>query len=187
MSLDALADDIAAAAKSEAKALIAAAEAEAAEILAQASTEAQQIETEVMSKAEREAVLLSKELFASAKQGNQKRILIARRVELDRTQDELKELVGSAKLTGRAKLIRKLLGQAQAANEKGMVLRPVAFDRNVIEKEAKGFKLGSDVSGLGGFTLENADGTISLDFRFESELDSAWNDNLGEVRESLFS
>lgn len=186
MSLDTLADDIDTAAKAEAEVLITEAEAQAADIQAEATALAEQMEGNLLKQAEREAALLSRELSASARQGNQKRLLIARRVELDRTQDEIRELVGSAKLTGRTKLIRKLLIEADPANEKGMLLRPVGFDRQVIAKEAKGFDIGPDVDGLGGFTLENEDGTISLDFRFEGRLENAWNENLAEIRETLF-
>jgi vacuolar-type H+-ATPase subunit E/Vma4 len=65
-----------------------------------------------------------------------------------------------------------------------MVLHPVAIDRKALT--GQGFDLGDDVDGLGGFTLESADGSIVLDFRFDSRLEDAWKSNLGAVNEAMF-
>ena len=186
MSLDALADKIASSAQKEVDAIIAEAEAEASKINEETNNEAAKVMEDIISKAEKEAKLIGTELAASAKQSNQKEILISKRKELDKTWTELLDIVGSAKLPNRGKMLKSLLSEAKKVATKGMVLRPVEIDRKVLEKESKDFKIGTDVTGLGGFTLESADGTISLDFRFENRLESTWDENLGAIRDCLF-
>jgi len=186
MSLDALAKKIASSAKEEVDAIIAEAEAEASKINEATMSEATKAMEDVISKAKKEASLMGTELAASAKQSNQKEVLISKRKELDKTWTELLEIVGSAKLPNRGKMLKSLLSEAKKVSTKDMVLRPVGIDRKVLEKESKDLKIGSNVSGLGGFTLESGDGTISLDFRFESRLEATWNDKLGAIRDCLF-
>jgi vacuolar-type H+-ATPase subunit E/Vma4 len=42
------------------------------------------------------------------------------------------------------------------------------------------------VSGIGGFVLESADGSIVLDYRFDGRLDEAWVAALPAVNTVLF-
>jgi len=185
MSLDALADEIAAQAKAEAKALTDAAKKTAKSVKKEAEAEVTDIRDSLMSRAERESTQLSTELVASSRQNNQKRKLIAKATELDATWNAVKAEVGSAKLAGRASLLKTLVAEAKDAGA-GMKLRPVSIDRKALEMEAKGFDFGDDVDGLGGFTLESTDGSIVLDYRFDSRLEDAWKANLGSVNEALF-
>jgi len=185
MSLDALADEIAAQAKAEAKALTTEAVNTAKSVEKEAEAEVAEIRDALMSRAEREASQLSTELVASSRQNNQKRELIARASELDATWEAVKAEVGSAKLSGRAALIKALVADAKKEGS-GMTLRPVSIDRKVLEKEAKSFDFGADIDGLGGFTLESTDGSIVLDYRFDSRLEDAWKTSLGTVNDTLF-
>ena len=185
MSLDALANDIAAQAKAEAKAITDAAKKTAKSVKKEAEAEVADIRDSLMSRAERESAQLSTELVASSRQNNQKRELIAKATELDATWDAVKAEVGSAKLAGRAAIIKALVAEAKDAGA-GMKMRPVSIDRKALEKEAKGFDFGDDVDGLGGFTLESTDGSIVLDYRFDNRLEGAWKASLGSVNEALF-
>ena len=185
MTMKKLADEIAAAAKAEADEIIKKANDEAAEIIAAAQSEADGITSGNAVKSKREADKLGLELVASAKQANQKLQLIARREELDSTYESLKDQVGSASLKGRSALLKKLLAKATAEAGKDMILRPVAMDRKALAAETS-YKLGDDIEGLGGFTLESKDSSVSLDFRFDGMLESAWNDLLGQVSDALF-
>ena len=147
MSLEALADEIAAQAKAEAKALKDEANKTAKSLNKEAEAEVSEIRETLVSRAEREATQLSKELVASSRQDNQKRELIARAKELDATWDAVKAEVGSAKLSGRAALIKALVSEAKKEGD-GMTMRPVSIDRKALEKEAKGFNFGADIDGL---------------------------------------
>jgi vacuolar-type H+-ATPase subunit E/Vma4 len=46
--------------------------------------------------------------------------------------------------------------------------------------------MGDDIDGLGGFVLESKDGSMVLDYRFDSRLEAAWRASLGTVNASLF-
>ena len=186
MTLDALAKEIAAAARKEAKALTDAAKAEAKETLSEAKEEAQAMRDQVMQKAERDCAQNRTETVASARQFNQKRMLIARREELDATRESVCEQGGSARLKGRADLLKALVKEAKGEADADMVLRPAAIDRSALQKIGSNFDIGDDVSGIGGFVLESADGSIVLDYRFDGRLDEAWVAALPAVNMVLF-
>ena len=183
MTLDALANEIAAQAKAEAKSIIAAAKQQAEEIEDEAKAVASSFSSDMKARAERESAQLSVEVVASAKQANQKHLLIARREELDETWNSIRVSVASPDLKGRSDVLSALLAEASKSGE-GMLLRPVSTDRKALEKG--NFSLGDDVEGLGGFVLESKDGSIVLDYRFDSRLEEAWNANLGTVNKTLF-
>lgn len=183
MTLDALANEIAAQAKAEANSIIAAAKQQAKEIEGEAKAVASSFSSDMKARAERESAQLSVEVVASAKQANQKHLLIARREELDETWNSIRVSVASPDLKGRSDVLSALLAEASKSGE-GMLLRPVSTDRKALEKG--NFSLGDDVEGLGGFVLESKDGSIVLDYRFDSRLEEAWNANLGTVNKTLF-
>ena len=183
MTLDVLAKEIATQAKAEAALIIADAKQQAKKIEDEAKSEAMKFSQGVQSRAERESAQLSVELVASAKQANQKHLLIARREELDETWNSIRVSVASPDLKGRSDVLSALLAEASKSGE-GMLLRPVSTDRKALEKG--NFSLGDDVEGLGGFVLESKDGSIVLDYRFDSRLEEAWNANLGTVNKTLF-
>ena len=183
MTLDALANEIAAQAKAEADSIIAAAKQQAEEIEDEAKAVASSFSSDMKARAERESAQLSVEVVASAKQANQKHLLIARREELDETWNSIRVSVASPDLKGRSDVLSALLAEASKSGE-GMLLRPVSTDRKALEKG--NFSLGDDVEGLGGFVLESKDGSIVLDYRFDSRLEEAWNANLGTVNKTLF-
>ena len=183
MTLDALANEIATQAKAEAELIIADAKQQAKKIEDEAKSEAMKFSQGVQSRAERESAQLSVELVASAKQANRKHLLIARREELDDTRETIRSSVGSPDLEGRSKILSGLLSEA-SKNGGNMILRPVSTDRKALEKSD--FALGDDVEGLGGFILESKDGSIVLDYRFDSRLDDAWKENIREVNNILF-
>ncbi|MDP6907216.1 MAG: hypothetical protein QF440_07370 [Candidatus Thalassarchaeaceae archaeon] len=186
MSLKALSEEIETRSKSEAKAIADAAKKQAKGLKKEADSEVAEIRDQLLARAERESAQLSNELVASARQNNQKRELIAKAAELDATWEAVVAEVGSAKLKGRADLLKALVAEAKKAGSKDMKLLPVSIDRKAIEKVAKGFDIGNDVDGLGGFMLESNDGSVVLDFRFDARLETAWKSSLGDVSSKLF-
>ncbi|MEC7744502.1 MAG: hypothetical protein VX865_05350 [Candidatus Thermoplasmatota archaeon] len=183
MTLDALAAEIASQAKAEAKSIIDAAKAEAKRIEDDARQQAAAAASEAEMRASRDSEQLSVEVVASARQANQKRALIARREELDLTWASVMEQVGSSDFKGRSDMIASLLEEADGADS-DMVLRPVTTDRKALSSSK--FSLGEDIEGLGGFVLESKDGSMVLDYRFDSRLEDAWKASLGAVNAALF-
>jgi V/A-type H+-transporting ATPase subunit E len=186
MTLETLANDIAAAAENEAKALIADAKAEAKTLLADAEAKANTLRDEAQQRAEKEAVQIARETVASARQSNQKDILIARRKVLDATLDAARQHIADPGMKGRAALLKSLLGESKKLAKGKFVIRPVEIDRAAISKEAGDRKMGESVDGLGGFILEAEDGSVSFDMRFDNMLERAWSNQLSAVNETLF-
>ena len=183
MTLDALAAEIASQAKAEAKSIIDAAKAEAKRIKNDAKEQAAAATSEDEMRASRDSAQRSVEVVASARQANQKRALIARREELDMTWGAVMEQVESPDFEGRSDMIASLLEEANKADS-DMVLRPVSMDRKALSSSK--FSLGDDIEGLGGFVLESKDGSMVLDYRFDSRLEAAWRASLGAVNTALF-
>ena len=105
MTLDALANEIDNQAKAEAKSIIDSAKAQAKAIEDEARDQATSLSSEMTERAERESAQLSVEVVASAKQANQKHLLIARREELDETWKSIRESVASPDLEGRSECL----------------------------------------------------------------------------------
>jgi len=186
MTLETLAKDIAAAADSEANALVADAKAEAEQLMAEAEAKATTLRNEAQQRAEKEAEQIARETVASARQSNQKDVLIARRKVLDATLDAARQHIADPGMKGRAALLKTLLANSKKLAKGKFVIRPVEIDRAAISKEAGDRKVGESVDGLGGFILEADDGSVSFDMRFDNMLERAWAGQLSAVNETLF-
>ena len=187
MSLDKLAKKIAGNTRSEAARIIGDAKSEARNINSAAQQEATTIVEQLIQNAEQEAGQLGTEMSAAARQHNQKRMLIARREELDTTWQSVKSVVGSAGMKGRVSVLKTLMASAVKQDSGKGVLHPVAIDRKVLEDLGRKFTIGDDIDGLGGFVIESDGGAVSMDYRFESRLEAAWGNNLAAIAETLFS
>ncbi len=186
MTLETLANDIAASADAEVKALIDEAKAEAKQIIDEANNRASSITEEANSRAEREASQLSREVVASARQANQKAILIAKREAMDATHAAVKEQLADPGFKGRASMLKSLVAKANKVASTEFIIRPVEVDKKALTDLKGKRKLGQTVEGLGGFILEAADGSVSYDMRFDTLLETAWSQSLSEVNKILF-
>lgn len=186
MTLETLAKDIAASAEADIKALIDEAKNEAKKITDEAKDKASKITEDANTRAEREASQISREVVASARQANQKAILIAKREAMDSTHAAVKEQLADPGFKGRASMLKSLMAKADKMATSDFVIRPVEVDRKALGDLKGKRKVGESVDGLGGFILEAADGSVSFDMRFDTMLDTAWNQSLSEVNKILF-
>jgi len=186
MSLDKLASEIESMAKAEAKVVSKEANAEAKRIGDEVKDSVAEYRDAAITQAEKMSDRIAVESIAAARQRNQKRLLVARREELDSTWSEVMSQVGAADLKGREDVLESLVQKAIAESGDGMVLRPVAVDREILSRYSERFQIGEDTDGLGGFVLESQDGSILMDYRFEGRLRDAWDASLGEVSNTLF-
>ena len=186
MTLETLAKDIAKSAEAEASAMVKAANEEAKAILAEATSKSDAIRSEASTRTEREASQIAREVVASARQANQKEILVARRKVLDETLQSASDTLGSPKLSGRASLLKSLMAKADKIGGDDYSIRPVEVDRKALSELSGKRKVGDAIDGLGGFVLESPDGSVSYDMRFDTLLESSWNDQLAEINSILF-
>jgi vacuolar-type H+-ATPase subunit E/Vma4 len=186
MTLETLAQDIAKSAEAEASAMMDAANDEAKAILADANAKSASIRTEASTRTEREASQIAREVVASARQANQKEILVARRKVLDETLQEASDELGNPKFSGRASLLKSLMSKADKIGGNDYTVRPVELDRKALSELAGTRKVGEAIDGLGGFVLEAPDGSVSYDMRFDTLLHASWNAQLAEINSILF-
>ena len=186
MTLETLAKDIAASAEADVKALIDEAKNEAKKITDEAKAKASKITEDANTRAEREASQISREVVASARQANQKAILIAKREAMDSTHAAVKEQLADPGFKGRASMLKSLMAKADKMATSDFVIRRVEVDRKALGDLKGKRKVGESVDGLGGFILEASDGSVSFDMRFDTLLDTAWNQSLSEVNKILF-
>ena len=192
MSLDKLASEIESMAKAEAKVVSKEAKAEAKRIGDEAKDSVAEYRDAAITQAEKMSDRIAVESIAAARQRNQKRLLVARRAELDATWSEVMSQVGKADLKGRENILESLMEMATAESGDDMILRPIAVDRKILTAfsenhgEYHDFQIGGDIDGLGGFVLESPDGSVLMDYRFEGRLRDAWEASLGEINNKLF-
>ena len=192
MSLDKLASEIESMAKAEAKVVSKEAKAEAKRIGDEAKDSVAEYRDAAITQAEKMSDRIAVESIAAARQRNQKRLLVARRAELDATWSEVMSQVGKADLKGRENILESLMKMATAESGDDMILRPIAVDRKILTDfsetfgEYHDFQIGEDIDGLGGFVLESPDGSVLMDYRFEGRLRDAWEASLEEVNKILF-
>ena len=192
MSLDKLASEIESMAKAEAKVVSKEAKAEAKRIGDEAKDSVAEYRDAAITQAEKMSDRIAVESIAAARQRNQKRLLVARRAELDATWSEVMSQVGKADLKGRENILESLMEMATAESGDDMILRPIAVDRKILtafsenQGEYHDFQIGEDIDGLGGFVLESPDGSVLMDYRFEGRLRDAWEASLGEINNKLF-
>lgn len=142
--------------------------------------------SESNSRAEREAGKIAKEVVASARQSNQKQILIARRKALDSTHGAVRGQLSDPGFKGRASMLKSMMAQANKMAGTDYVIRPVEVDRKALDGLSGKRKIGVSVDGIGGFILEAPDASISYDMRFDTLLESTWNESLASVNSILF-
>ena len=187
MSLDKLASEIESMAKAEAKEITDDAKAEAKRISGEAKESVKEYREAAIAQAERMSEQVAVESIAAARQGNQKRLLVARRAELDATWSTVKSECHPS-IEYRVEVLHHLLEKATAESGEDMILRPVATDRQDLQglTAIRKHEIGEDIDGLGGFVLESPDGSVLMDYRFEGRLRDAWEASLEEVNKILF-
>jgi vacuolar-type H+-ATPase subunit E/Vma4 len=104
---------------------------------------------------------------------------------LDETLAATRAELGSAKMKGRASLLKSLMAKADDLG-KDFNVRPVEMDRKALTELAGKRGMGDAVDGIGGFVLEATDGSVSYDMRFDTLLETSWKDQLSSMTTILF-
>ena len=186
MTLEQISEDVRKEAEAKASEIEAQAAAESKNIIDAAKKEAQEITAAAEQKAQRDSEQIAREVVASARQLNQKEILIAKRKAMDSTFDAAKTTMGDVKMSGRESLLKSLMAEAKKVGGKGFTIHPATIDKASISKLAGDFEMGSEIDCLGGFVLTSKDGSISFDMKFDTLLDNAWNAQLSTINTILF-
>jgi V/A-type H+/Na+-transporting ATPase subunit E len=184
MALEKVVGNILETANTEAAARIATAEKERATILHQADEtiankkKAQEKELEIALKRLRQQEISSAELEAKGI------VLNAKKEVLDRSyQETLKDLVSMSE-TEKTKVYQKILAEAKKIISKPKVICPKGESR-LIQKDNEITSV-TETDMAPGLILESQDGTVRLDYRFNTVLGSVWEKELKNVSNVLF-
>ncbi|MFO7710620.1 MAG: V-type ATP synthase subunit E family protein [Candidatus Woesearchaeota archaeon] len=166
--------------KAERQKIISDAKAKAKEIVEAAEAEARQEEEQRMKALENQLASKRTQEVASAKLEQKKQKLIARKEMLDKVFEEASNKLPK-KLTQAKR--KKLLGDLFKSAQKEITVAKVYCkdaDAKLLDTEHKKMNM------LGGFIAENKDGTISVDYRFETLLEEIRGRYLADINRILF-
>jgi len=186
MTLEQISEDVRKEAEAKVSEIEASAKAESKKLIDEAKKQADEIRLNAETKAQREAEQIAREVVASARQSNQKEVLIAKRAALDAAFDMAKASISDVKMKGRESLLKSLIAEAKKVGGKGFILHPAEVDKASLSKLSGDFEVGETIQCMGGFILSSNDGSVSFDMRFDTLLERAWSDNLASINNILF-
>ena len=180
MGLEAVKDEIIANAKEQKEALIAEAKKEAQRIMKEAESRVAEFKEKAETEAKKLIEMMKRQETASAELESKKLILEAKKEAVESVFNEARKRV--EKLSGKQKEehMNRLLEKAK----KDIEVTKVYCSKNDA-KLVKGFKAEhSDI--IGGLIAENADGTVRVDYSFDTLLQDIKENELQKISRLLF-
>ncbi|MGM5487539.1 MAG: V-type ATP synthase subunit E family protein [Nanobdellota archaeon] len=153
----------------------------AKEIVSQAENEARQEEERRMEELEKQIDFKRTQEIASAKLEQKKKKLMARKEMLDKVFTSVPPRLGK-KLTAAKR--KKLLQSLLKAAEKEIAIARVHCNTTDAKHISVDEKQTTDM--LGGLIAENKDGSVRIDYSFETLLDEVKNQYLADINRILF-
>jgi V/A-type H+-transporting ATPase subunit E len=183
MGLDDVAEEILSAGRAAAGAVVREAEAEAARITAEAGERARSVVAEKLQQAERRARQMRvQELASSELEGKRARLVMER---------ELLEAAAAQAREAIAALPRdqdeRLLGRILAANPVSGYRVHSAQKNEAFLRAMPSVDYAGNVNCLGGILFESRDGTVRMDFTYDTMLRDLVERNMKEIARILFS
>lgn len=157
---------------------------EAKEILSDAKARAEKTLAERQAAAERDAGRIRVQETARAEFEAKKEVLYAKRALLVRLKEEALEGLRTASADQRKAWLSKLVKKAEAQIPEGIV--HVRSEDKDLVAGLTDLKVEGDLDAAGGLVVDSADGTMSIDYRFESLLEDAWPEVLRQESPKLF-
>jgi V/A-type H+-transporting ATPase subunit E len=183
MGLDKVVKDISDKTETESKAIAAKAAAEAAGIKKNAEAEATQIVAAELAKADQSISRMRQRELSSAK-------LDIKKSKLNAEKDVLADVHASfvkqlSALPGEKKvdIIQKLIKLAKKDIPAGKIYTNAA-DADLVK--GSGYTYGGNINCLGGILVTSEDGSINLDYTFDSILEDVWTSSMKQISDILF-
>lgn len=182
MGLEAIVKEIKAKGKAEADKISKEAKKEASQIIADAQSRAEKI-----AEAKKEAVAaeiqrLKQQELSSANLEVKRSLLNARKEVLDIVYDKSVEGVKNFPADKNKELLKVIIEQNEAGNSK---IYSRSEDKAVVKKLTK-LKHAGEIDCIGGVVIETEDGTVYLDFKYDTILKDTSEQSLKQVSDILF-
>jgi V/A-type H+-transporting ATPase subunit E len=183
MGLDKVVKDISERSEAEAREIGARAAAEAASIKKSAEAEAGQIYASEMAKADVDISRMRQREQSSAKLDVKKSKLNAEKDVLVDVRADFAKGLSTLSAEKRAGTIRKLVALARKEITAGKIFTNAA-DAGLVA--GSGYEYGGNIDCLGGILVTSADGTVNLDYTFESIMEDVWSESTRSISDMLF-
>lgn len=183
MGLNEVAEEILSAGRTAAAAVIAEAEAEAARLTGEARERARAVSAEKLRQAERRAGQMRvQELAAAELEGKRARLAMEREM-LEAASEQARASIGALPKEQDERLLLRLLAKNSAPGYRVYSARKnEPFLRAMPSVEYAG-----NISCLGGVLFESRDGTVRMDFTYDTMLKDIVDHNMKEIARILFS
>jgi V/A-type H+-transporting ATPase subunit E len=181
MGLDKVVKDILDKAEVESKNIGAKAAADAA--AEKQSAEAQAREIAEMSKADLAIPKMRQRELSSAKLDVKKAKLNAEKDVLAEVHAEYVKRLAALPREKKVDIINKLIGMARKEIPAGKIYTNAA-DSDLVN--GSGYEYGGNINCTGGIVVTSSDGSVNLDYTFDSILEDVWNSSMKPVSDILF-
>jgi len=183
MGLDRVVKDISDKAEEEAKQIVARAQSEAAAIKKDAEEEAKRIHEAEMVRADNLMAKLRQREFSSAKLDIKKSKLNAEKDALEEVRADLVKRISAMPKQKKVNILKKLINLARKDVPAGKIYTN-AGDAELIK--GSDYEYGGNIKCTGGVIVMSADGSVSLDYTFDSIIDDVWSSSMKPVSDILF-
>jgi V/A-type H+-transporting ATPase subunit E len=183
MGLDRVVKDIADKAESDSKGTIVKAQAEASGIKKDAEVEAQRVSAAEMAKADSAISKMRQRELSSAKLDVKKSKLNAEKDVLEEVRSELVKRLAAMPKEKKVDIYQKLIGLAKKDVPTGKIYTDEA-DADLVKNS--GYEYGGAIKCTGGIVVRSVDGSVSVDYTFDSIMESVWAAQMKPVSDILF-
>jgi len=183
MGLDKVVKDIADKAETESKAIVAKASADAAAEKRSAEAQAQQNAAAELGKADLAIPKMRQRELSSAKLDVKKAKLNAEKDVLGEVRADYVKRLAALPREKKVDIINQLIGLARKEIPAGKIYTNAA-DADLVK--GSGYEYGGNIKCAGGIVVTSSDGSVNLDYTFDSILEDVWNASMKPVADILF-
>ena len=184
MGLDKVVKDISDKAEAESRAIAAKAAAEAADIKKSAQAEAGQLQQAELARADDAIAKMRQRELSSAKLDVKKARLNAEKDVLAEVHADFAKRLAALPREKKVDIYKKLIAIARKEIPSGKIFANAA-DADLVK--GSGYDFGGNINSTGGIVITSADGSVNLDYTFDSILQDVWDASMKPVSDILFS
>ena len=182
MGLDAIVEEIKAKGRAEADKINQETSLEVSKIIADARAGAARIKAAKEDAVKKEIERLKQQELSSANLEVKKAKLNARKEILDAVYEEAKEAISKLPAQTNQKILKSIIEKNEAGNSK---IYSGSKDRPIVTKMTK-LEFAGEIDCIGGVVIENDDGSVVLDFKYDMILKNVSEQSLKQVSDILF-
>lgn len=182
MGLEAIVEEIRAKGKAEALKINQETSLEVSKIIADAQAGAAKIKAAKQEEVKKEIERIKQQELSSANLEIKKAKLNARKEILDMVYEDTREMILKLPAETNQSILKSIIEKNQSGNSR---IYSSGKDKAVVTKLTK-MEFAGEINGIGGVVMENADGSVVLDFRYDMILKNVSEQSLKQVSDILF-